>query len=174
MRRVVTGKTSAGKSVVVSDDKLEPITVAMIPGLETYEIWGADEVVRLPTDGSEPLAQSFFPSEGGFRFGLFSVPPAGLEPPADLDMDEAIAEVNEKLPGMLDLSELDHPGMHRTDTIDYIVVLSGEVSLELDDGQTVPLRTGDCVVQNATRHAWRNTSSAPCLMAFAIVGARGK
>ncbi len=117
------------------------------------------------------MAQSFFPSEGGFRFGMFTVPPAGTEPPADLDMEAAIAEVNQKLPGMMEVSEMDNPGMHRTDTVDYVVVLSGEVSLELDDGQTVPLNAGDCVVQNGTRHAWRNTSSAPCLMAYALVGA---
>ena len=83
-----------------------------------------------------------------------------------------MAEVNQKLPGMMDVLEMDNPGMHRTDTVDYLVVLSGEASLELDDGQTVRLSAGDCVVQNGTRHAWRSTSSAPCVMAFALVGAR--
>lgn len=68
--------------------------------------------------------------------------------------------------------EPDNPGMHRTDTIDYIVVLSGEVSMELDDGQAVHLKTGDCVVQNGTRHAWSSISSEPCLIAVTIVGAR--
>jgi mannose-6-phosphate isomerase-like protein (cupin superfamily) len=172
MRRIVTGMTADGKSVFVSDSELQPIIVSMMPKSESYQIWGADEVVQLPTDGSAPMAQSFFPSEGGFRFGMFTVPPAGTEPPADLDMEAAIAEVNQKLPGMMEVSEMDNPGMHRTDTVDYVVVLSGEVSLELDDGQTVPLNAGDCVVQNGTRHAWRNTSSAPCLMAYALVGAR--
>ena len=74
----------------------------------------------------------------------------------------------------MDVMETDDPGMHRTDTVDYVVVLSGEVSLELDDGETVHLSAGDCVVQNGTRHAWRNSSSAPCLIAFAIVGAHRK
>ncbi len=84
----------------------------------------------------------------------------------------AIAEADQKLPGLIDVFETDDPSMHRTDTVDYILVVSGEVSLELDDGQTVPLTAGDCLVQNGTRHAWRNTSSAPCMLAFAIVGAR--
>jgi mannose-6-phosphate isomerase-like protein (cupin superfamily) len=164
--------TPASKSVFVSDSRVPPIIVSMSPGAESYQIWGADETIQLPSDGSAPAAQGFFPGEGGFRFGFFTVPPAGMAPPADLDMVAAVAEVNQKLPGMMDVMEADNPGMHRTDTVDYIVVLSGEVSLELDDGQTVQLRAGDCVVQNGTRHAWRNTSSEPCVMAFALVGAR--
>ena len=171
MRRIVTGMTAEGKSVIVSDEEVQPITISMAPGVENYLIWGADETVQLPTDGSAPTAQGVFASEGGFRFGAFTVPPVGMGPPADLDMAAAMAEVNEKLPGVMDVSEMDNPGMHRTDTIDYVVVLSGEASLELDDGQTVHLRAGDCVVQNGTRHAWRSTSSAPCVMAFALVGA---
>ena len=150
MRRVVTGMTPAGKSVVVSDGEVEAITASMFPGSESYQIWGADEAVQLPTDGSAPTAQGYFPGEGGFRFGLFTAPPGGTEPPADLDMEAAMAEANQKLPGLMGVFEMDNPGMHRTDTIDYVVVLSGEVSLELDDGQTVPLSAGDCVVQNGT------------------------
>jgi hypothetical protein len=95
----------------------------------------------------------------------------GVAPPADLDLDAAVVEFNEKLPGAADVMEADNPGMHRTDTIDYIIVMSGEVALELDDGQTVHLRSGDGVVQNGTRHPWRSISSAPCLMAYAMVGA---
>ncbi len=144
MRRVVTGMTRAGKSVVVSDGEVQPITISMTPGSETYQIWGADKAVQLPTDGSAPVTQGFFPSEGGFRFGLFTAPPAATGPPADLDMAAAIAEANQKLPGLMDVFEMDNPGMHRTDTVDYIVVLSGEVSLELDDGQTVQPRPASC------------------------------
>ncbi len=172
MRRVVTGMTPAGKSVFVSDSPVPPITLSMAPGTEAYQIWGADESVQLPTDGSPPTAQGYFPSEGGFRFVFVTIPPAGMGPPADLDMAAAVAEVNQKLPGLMDVMEMDNPGMHRTDTVDFGVVVSGEVSLELDDGQTVHLSAGDCVVQNGTRHAWRSTSSAPCVMAFALVGAR--
>ena len=172
MRRVVTGMTPAGKSVFVSDGEVPPITLAMMPGGDQYRIWGADETVQLPLDGSPPRAVDFFPGAEGFRFGFFTVPPAGVAPPSDLDMDAALAEANEKLPGALEFMEADNPGMHTTNTVDFILVLSGEISLELDDGQTVQLRTGDCVVQNGTRHAWRNTTSAPCFMAYAVVGAR--
>jgi len=62
--------------------------------------------------------------------------------------------------------------MHTTDTVDLDVIVSGEVYLELDDGKEVLLKAGDCVVQNGTRHAWRNRSSQHCVIAVALVGAR--
>lgn len=61
--------------------------------------------------------------------------------------------------------------MHRTDTIDFNLIVSGEVWLELDDGVEVQLKAGDCVVQNGARHRWRNPSSEPCIMAVAQIGA---
>jgi quercetin dioxygenase-like cupin family protein len=61
--------------------------------------------------------------------------------------------------------------MHRTDTVDFDVVLSGELYLEVDDGAEVLLKAGDCVIQNGTRHAWHNRSPENCLVAVAIVGA---
>jgi mannose-6-phosphate isomerase-like protein (cupin superfamily) len=61
--------------------------------------------------------------------------------------------------------------MHTTDTVDYLVILSGAVQLELDDGRTVLLKPGDCIVQNGTRHAWRNVSRKPCVMAVIMIGA---
>ena len=66
--------------------------------------------------------------------------------------------------------ERDTPGMHTSDTLDYGIVIRGEVILELDDGKTVHLRQGDCVVQNGTRHRWRNPLPEPCLMAFVLIG----
>ena len=77
-------------------------------------------------------------------------------------------------PGLTEAMEVENPGMHTTDTIDYGIVMSGEVWLELDDGAEVHLRPGDCVVQNGTRHAWRNKGSETCIMAFVMVGARRK
>ena len=62
--------------------------------------------------------------------------------------------------------------MHTSDTIDFEYVLSGEVWLELDDGKEVHLRAGDTVVQNGTRHAWRNKGTEPCRLVFCLIGAR--
>ena len=86
-------------------------------------------------------------------------------------MPTAFAEMEEKLPGLAGHMEPDAPGMHTTATIDFEVVLDGEVWLELDDGVEVHLKPGDCVVQNGTRHAWRNRGSVPARLAVFIVGA---
>jgi len=64
-----------------------------------------------------------------------------------------------------------HPGMHRTHTLDYCVVLSGEIYAVLDEGEVV-LRAGDCLVQRGTRHAWSNRSEEPCVVAFVLVAAK--
>ena len=80
-------------------------------------------------------------------------------------------EMMATLPGLAEHMEPDSPGMHTTDTIDYDVVLDGEIVLELDDGQSVELKKHDVVVQHGTRHAWRNTSDHPVTMLFVLVGA---
>jgi quercetin dioxygenase-like cupin family protein len=67
--------------------------------------------------------------------------------------------------------EADEPGMHTTDTIDFEYVISGELWLELDDGEEVHLRAGDTVVQNGTRHAWHNRGAEPCRCVVISIGA---
>ncbi len=172
MRRVVTGQTGTGASVFVSDEEVEPIRLSLMPGLEFVRVWGGDETTLLPTDGAQPAAPTFFPPAPGYRFVFVTIPPEGSASlPEDLDMAAALAEVEEKLPGMLEHNELDNPGMHTTDTVDLDLILSGELDLELDDGAEVHLRRGDCVIQNGTRHAWRNRTSEPCTMLSILVGA---
>ena len=171
VRRVVTGHTPDGKATIASDTKVEAITVDLAPGMELHRLWGADETVMFPDDGSSRPYSTYFPPVGGFRFGLFTVPPESETIPEDLDLEAALAEMEEKLPGMVGHMEPDNPGMHTTDTIDFEYVISGEVWLELDDGEEVHLRAGDTVVQNGTRHAWRNKSSEPCCMVVCLIGA---
>jgi hypothetical protein len=170
VRRVVTGVDGGGKSVFVDDGEVEPITVGLMPDLEFHSLWGADRLVPLPADGTRPEAAAYFPPAGGFRFGFVSIPPEGERPEGPAS--PTVEEVEEKLPGLLAHMEPDHPGMHTTDTVDFDVVVSGEIWLELDDGAEVHLRTGDCVIQNGTRHAWHNRSSQPCVLAVSIVGAQ--
>jgi quercetin dioxygenase-like cupin family protein len=62
--------------------------------------------------------------------------------------------------------------MHRTETIDYAILLSGECDLELDDGATVHLTQGDVVVQRGTMHAWVNNGTQPCVFAFVLIDAK--
>jgi quercetin dioxygenase-like cupin family protein len=80
--------------------------------------------------------------------------------------------MQQKLPGLADVLEPDHAGMHTTQTVDFDVVLAGEVWLELDDGKEVLLKAGECVVQNGTRHAWHNRSKEKCVIAVCLLGAR--
>jgi quercetin dioxygenase-like cupin family protein len=64
-----------------------------------------------------------------------------------------------------------HPGMHKTDTVDYAIVLSGEIWALMDEGETL-LKAGDCLVQRGTNHAWSNRSNQPCLVAFILISAQ--
>lgn len=171
IRRVVTGHSADGKAIVASDEVVEPITLALLPGYEFFRLWGADVSPQFPDDGSMPAHHTYFPPLGGFRFGLFTVPPATDATPADLDIEAAIAEMEAGLPGLAAHMEPDHPGMHTTASIDYEFIASGSIVLELDDGTEVELHAGDTVVQNGTRHAWRNRGSEPCQVVLVLVGA---
>jgi mannose-6-phosphate isomerase-like protein (cupin superfamily) len=160
--------------VFASDEQVDPLTLAAMPGSEFHRLWGADQAPTFPDQGRPTAQPMYFPPVGGYRFGLFTVPPAGRAvqgPPAGLDPATARAETEDKLPGLLGYMEPDDPGMHTTDTIDFEVVLSGEVILELDDGAQTVLRPGDTVVQNGTRHRWKNHGSEPALLAVFLIGA---
>jgi mannose-6-phosphate isomerase-like protein (cupin superfamily) len=170
-RRVVTATTSDGAAVFASDEQIEPVTVALIPGGEFHAIWGADRPVALPLDGDPARTADWFPPPDGFRVAFVTIPPQTSGNSADLDLDAAIAELQHKLPGMAETLDPENPGMHTTDTVDFGVVLSGSVWLELNESDQLELRAGDCIVQNGTRHAWRNRSREPCVMAVAIIGA---
>jgi mannose-6-phosphate isomerase-like protein (cupin superfamily) len=170
-RRIATGRTLDGKSVIVADELIGPVTVALAPGLECYPMWGSDRPIDLPNDGSKPSTNGWFPPERGFRFTILTIPPDGDgAPPADLPA--ALSEAMEKLPGMIEAVDAEFPHMHATATIDFVVVLSGRLWLEVDDGKEVELSPGDTVIQNGTRHAWHNRSTAPCQIVSATLGAR--
>ncbi|HSR69868.1 MAG TPA: cupin domain-containing protein [Acidobacteriota bacterium] len=140
-------------------------------GVELVELWATDETPEVPRENGDPVLEmaSFTPGLNGSRFRLVKFPPATEG--AELDAQAVLQEVEEKAPGEWNFEE-DAPGMHTTDTVDYGVVISGEISLVLDDGAALSLKQGDCVVQNGTRHAWNNTGSEPCWMAFVMIGAQ--
>jgi mannose-6-phosphate isomerase-like protein (cupin superfamily) len=172
VRRVVTGHDADGKAVFVSDGPVPPVTTALMPGTEFHMLWHADEAPHFPSSGEVPPLTTYFPKVGGFRFGHFTLPPEGsAEIPADLDIAAALAELDDQLPGLTSHMEPDAPGMHTTATIDFEVVLSGQVTLELDDGASVTLHPGDTVVQNGTRHRWSNPGDVPVVIAVFLVGA---
>ena len=174
IRCIVTGQNISGKSVFVRDTPIKPVTLALFPGYEFHRLWGSDSAPEITSDGTLPVPLRYFPPTQGFRFGFFTIPPDTTTRIERLNTASAIEEIQLKLRGMLDVLERDHPGMHTTDTVDFDVVVSGEVVLELDDGAEVLLKPGDCVIQNGTRHAWHNRSSANCLIAVTLLGAQRK
>ncbi len=172
---VVTGQSESGKSVIVRNTPVKPVSLALLPGYEFHRLWGSDSVAELPSDGTPPSQPRYFPAKSGFRFGFFTIRPDTRTSVDQISTASALEEIQQKLPGMIDVLEPDHPGMHTTDTVDFDVIVSGEVYLELDDGAEVLLKAGDCVIQNGTRHAWHNRSSEKCVIsAVAIVGAERK
>jgi mannose-6-phosphate isomerase-like protein (cupin superfamily) len=174
VRRVVTGQDASGKSVFVSDTEVDPVELAIMPGTAFHTLWGSDVPPVLPTDGTRPSAPLYFPPHNGYRFAFFTLGPDSVAIPPDLDIGQALEELSTKLPGLAEAMEPENPGMHTTDTVDIDVVISGEVVLELDDGSEVQLKAGDCVIQNGTRHAWRNRTSEPVVIFVALLGAERK
>jgi len=171
VRRVVTGHDSEGRAVFAGDEVVEPIRLDLVPGSEFYRLWGADEPPHFPDDGSQPPGEQYFPPLGGFRVGMFTVAPDSTVMVENIDIEAALAEMESTLPGMAGHMEPDNPGMHTTATVDFEFVVSGRCVLELDDGETREVGPGDTVVQNGTRHAWRNPFDEPCRMVVVLVGA---
>jgi hypothetical protein len=174
---VVTGVDDQGKAVFVEDAEVAPVTVDYFPATGFHRLWGSDAPAEAPTDGRPPPADAYFPPPGGYRFGLVTFPPAGTARPSDLDLDAALAQVERELPGLMGHREPDTDpetaGMHTTASVDFEVVLRGEITLELDDGRTRTLRPFDTVVQNGTRHRWRNLTPQPAVLAVFMLGTPG-
>ena len=172
MRRVVTGLDAAGRSVVVSDTDVPPVRARLLPGAEWQLLWEDD----VPQLGTTPSAarRSYFPPPGGVRFGTFTVPPdsSATSPDASpvADPSGAEAEMDALLPGLRATIAGTPSGRHATATVDFELVLSGEVTLELPDGSLTHLRAGDTVVQNGAVHRWVNTGDRPAVIGLVMLG----
>jgi mannose-6-phosphate isomerase-like protein (cupin superfamily) len=169
---VVTGHDDAGRAVVLADG--EPPVVIRSPlqaGLAFHEIWNtAGMPARIAASFDEPTLghTDTAPPKNGTVIRIVDLPPEGPDGPK-LDKEQArelfsavgLAENAEHhTPGR-------HPLMHRTQSIDYGIVLSGEIVLLLDDSE-VHLKQGDVVVQRGTIHAWTNRTDRICRMAFIL------
>jgi mannose-6-phosphate isomerase-like protein (cupin superfamily) len=146
-RRVVTGHDQNGKSVFLSDGPVPTVRHLAGEGVGFYEIWNT---AAMPA----PVAAT---EEEPTRLDL-TVPPA----PSGTKI-----RINEFFPGHLDDRNLQSP-IHRTESVDYGIVLEGEVVLVLDDSEVV-LKAGDVVIQRGTSHAWANRSDKVARMAFILV-----
>jgi quercetin dioxygenase-like cupin family protein len=140
-RRVVTGHDESGRSVVISDGPVPRSHVT--PGAEFHEVWNTPTVPAAVTaaERREPTDRPLItpPDAGGTIIRIVDLAPGSISP------------------------------MHRTESIDYGIVLEGEVHLVLDDGSDTALATGDIVVQRGTDHAWANRAETPARMAFVLV-----
>jgi mannose-6-phosphate isomerase-like protein (cupin superfamily) len=176
-RHALTGRDDSGKSIFKSFDVTpQVVAFASSPGLAFHELYSTEGVPRVTGQEPDPMLtkKGSFPAPGGslFRLVLFPPkPPEGTKPVPGA-YEKYLAELSQKVPAMAEHFERDTPGMHTSATLDYGVVIRGEMILELDDEKTVHLRQGDCVVQNGTRHRWFNPLPEPCLMAFVLIGGR--
>ena len=174
IRRVVTGTSPEGKSMIVSDTAVVPTTISLAPGGGFYSLWGADTPLALPESGDMPAMSGWFPPAAGVRFEAIVIPAGWPETPPPADPAGAVAEADAKLPGLLAAMEPDHPGMHRTDSVDFVYVMSGRCLMVVDDGVTTELGPGDVVVQNGTRHGWHVPFGEPCRLLCISIGATRK
>jgi mannose-6-phosphate isomerase-like protein (cupin superfamily) len=181
IRRVVTGTSDTGTPVVVSDSIVDGAELNLAPNHVFLTLWGSDTNPSVPNDGSQPGFQTWYPPAGGFRFVVVTLPPRGTPPP-DMStmtpeqiqavMADGIAEGERKVPGLLPSMEPDHPGFHQSNTIELVYILSGDATVDLDDGKTISLSAGDSLVQNGIRHNWHNPGLEPLVLLVTMIGAQ--
>lgn len=147
-RRIVTGHDETGVSIVVSDGPVPVSREISEDGVAFHEVWLTSTTPAAIHAGAEdPTA------------GVVTVPPPS---------HGTRIRINEFLPGYLDASGLQSP-VHRTESIDYGVVLEGQITLVLDDSEVTAF-AGDIVIQRGTDHAWANRGDSIARVAFILVG----
>lgn len=172
VRRVVTGLSAAGRSTVISDGPTPRAhDFSTIPGFANVTVWSTP---ANPSCGAQPQDRTanlatLLPEPGGSTFFVVRFPPDSVM--SSIDHEAAGAEQARELPGLADTFDPRRPGFHATPSIDYVIVLEGELCLELEEGEPVRLRRGDIVVQNGTWHAWRNETGSAAVIAAISLGA---
>lgn len=170
VRRVVTGHDGSGRSVVVSDEAA-PLQGPPGHNQGAAGLW-ATQGTPSNAGAAEPHAGVAIPGPGGTAFVVVQYPPeSDLATMTPEQRAIATASPAEHIDGLHKGDTLRHFGMHFSETVDYGVMLSGEVTMLLDEGE-VTLRAGDVVVQRGAAHAWANRGTVPAMMAVVIVGAQ--
>lgn len=172
IRRVVTGKDASGKAVVLMDGAAPNVVVSKERGSTSTLLWVTDST---PADvsGKADAANRKIgvpPPPNGTVLRVIEFPP---EKNVKSSYDVLLQAMRQQglAPEGPSRDHPRHPGMHRTKTIDYVLILSGEIDMLLDDSE-VHLKAGDVVVQRATNHAWANRGDKPCKVAFVLIDAK--
>jgi len=172
-RRIVTGHDETGVAVIVSDAPPARVQQVGGPGGPTFfEVWNTRESpVVIDRQSGEPEEKGLVlaPPKRGTRIRVIDFPPEGDE---IRQLSEADARAKFASIGAASASSTkggaSHPLMHRTETLDYGIVLEGELTLILDQEETT-LQAGDIVIQRGTNHAWANRSDKHCRIAFILL-----
>jgi len=173
VRRVLVANADGTSRVIEDGEPPRSVVYVETPGFEQTVVWRTAPVPALHHDGTEPTtaAPGVLPEPGGTSVIILTLPPDAVYGDPSFDPVAAGAESARHNPDMALMFEPDNPGMHTTPTVDYDVVLDGEVWLELTDDE-VRLSAGDVVVQHGTRHAWRNKSDKPATLMAVLIGGR--
>ena len=172
IRRVVTTHDVTGRAVVLLDGPASNIKHETAGPVATL-LWVTDSTppdIASDVDAADRVI-GVPPPPGGTIFRVVEFPPAG-ENDAQISREEVLKEMG-IAPDAGTEGKSRHRDMHRTNSIDYAVVMSGEIDMLLDDSD-VHLKAGDVVVQRATNHAWVNNGDAPCKIAFILIDAGDK
>jgi quercetin dioxygenase-like cupin family protein len=173
VRRVLTGHDKDGKAIVVSDGPAPFVhTTELRPGYSATDIWRTgDTPAPIVFAAEEPTLgpRRQLPAKHGTVVRISEIPPDGDRVgKMDVEMSKKIfASLGNAQASTFAASGV-HPLMHRTETIDYAIILEGELTLILDDTEVL-LKAGDVTVQCGTNHAWSNRSGKPCRIAFILI-----
>lgn len=173
IRRILTGHNAAGKSIIAEDAIATSILdLEAVPGLRATDLW---ETTTAPADLSsdaDPVDRPMHlePKPTGTICRVVEFPPdAAWQDQGDRIDSSAVFSSMEA--GHAADSTGSTPMMHKTASVDYAIVLSGEIWAVMDEGETC-MQAGDVLIQRATNHAWSNRSSEPAMVAFVLVGAK--
>jgi len=172
VRRVLTDVNAQGLSYIAADGPSPAVlTHAARPGYRNANLWrtvGSPAPVAAQDDIVQH--QGVLPPAGGTVLRVIDFPPQPADPQERQRQHEAVFATmfND---AQHQANNARHPGMHQTDTVDYAIVLAGEIVAIMDEGETV-LRAGDVLIQRGTNHAWENRSSAMARVAFVLIDGR--
>lgn len=172
IHRVVTGHDADGKAIVASSGPLPTVVeIAAIPGTVFHEVWSTAGTPAPVGNGPDPTLGPLMlpPPTQGTRIRFVDIPPDTAEFLAHgaQRMGAAFAQAGDAAVSTVK-ADSPHPLMHRTESVDYGIVIEGEMTLVLDDSEVL-LKPGSVVVQRGTNHAWANRSGRPCRMLFVLV-----